>query len=310
MNVNRDKWDESVPLHVASPLYDVPAFLRGRTTLHPLEVEEMGPVRGRTLLHLQCHFGLDTLSWARRGATVTGVDFSLPAIRAARALARRSGTPARFVRSNVYDLPGTLGGSFDLVYTGKGATCWLPDIGRWARVVAAFLAPGGRLFLFEDHPVIEVFPNGSQVTSLEAKVPYFTRGSIREEFDGTYATDVKMKHRVSYSWIHPVGEVLTALATAGLVIESVREYPFSYWHRYAFMTEDRHGYWHLTRGEGLLPLAWSVTARRPAEVTPARRAGIGSPGSGRRRRGRTRRPPTSGTARRTPASRSTARRAG
>ncbi|MGP8078771.1 MAG: class I SAM-dependent methyltransferase [Thermoplasmata archaeon] len=262
MNVNRRKWDESVPLHFAAPSYDVPSFLRGRSTLEPLEVREMGPVRGKTLLHLQCHFGLDTLSWARRGATVTGVDFSLPAIRAARRLARQAGLAARFVRSNVYDLPEVLEGTFDIVYTAKGATCWLPDLGRWAEVVARYLRPGGRFYLLEDHPVAEIFPNDTGVTRLEPKVRYLDPRALREEYDGTYATDVKMKHRVTYSWIHPVGEMLSSLISAGLDIESVREYPYSYWRRYPFMTRDRQGYWHLAAEEGLVPLMWSVTARR------------------------------------------------
>jgi len=262
MNVNRRKWDESVPLHVAAPSYDVPSFLRGRSTLQPLEVKEMGSVRGKSLLHLQCHFGLDTLTWARRGARVTGVDFSLPAVRAARRLARRAGIKARFIQSNVYDLPDVLNGSFDIVYTGKGAMCWLPDIERWAQVVATFLKPGGRLYLLEDHPVAEIFPNDPPITSLVPKDPYFGSRALREVYDGTYATHEKMKYKVSYSWIHPISETLSALIRHGLDITSVREYPYSYWPRYPFMTEDRQGYWHLTQQAGVIPLMWSVTARR------------------------------------------------
>lgn len=262
MAVNRRKWDEAVPLHVASPGYDVPAFLRGTSTLRPIEVKEVGPVRGKSLLHLQCHFGLDTLSWARRGARVTGVDYSRPAVRAAKRLAREAGLSARFLESNVYDLADSLGEQFDIVYTAKGALCWLPDIDRWAEVVARFLRPGGRFYLLEDHPVIDVFPNGATTTRLEAKLPYFNARAMREEFDGTYATSAKMRHRVSYSWNHTVSETLSALIQHGIEIVLVREYPFSYWHRYPFMTEDRYGYWHLSRDEGLLPLMWSVTGRR------------------------------------------------
>ncbi|MGA7846160.1 MAG: class I SAM-dependent methyltransferase [Thermoplasmata archaeon] len=262
MSVNRAKWDESVPLHVAAPSYDVPSFLRGRSTLPRLEIDQVGSVRGKSLLHLQCHFGLDTLSWARRGAEVTGVDFSLPAIRAARRLARQAGIHARFVHSNIYDLAEALDGRFDVVYTGKGATCWLPDLDRWGEVIARFLKPGGRFFLIEDHPVADVFPNGKEVTRLEPKVPYFDTRALREEFDGTYATRTKMQHRVSYSWAHTVSETLTALLRHGLYIESVREYPFSFWQRYPFMAEDRRGYWYLMQQKGLLPLMWSVTARR------------------------------------------------
>jgi SAM-dependent methyltransferase len=262
MGVNRRKWDESVPLHVASASYDVPSFLRGRSTLLSLELAETGPVRGKSLLHLQCHFGLDTLSWAREGAQVTGVDFSPPAIRAARRLAREARIRARFIRSNVYDLPDVLDDRFDIVYTGKGALCWLPDIDRWAEVVAGFLNPGGKLFFLEDHPFVELFPNEGATAELQPKTPYFDSAAIREEYDGTYATDVKMRHRVSYSWIHKVSDILSSLAKHGLDIESVREYPYSYWHRFPLMKEDSRGLWHLDRDEGLIPLMWSVSARR------------------------------------------------
>jgi SAM-dependent methyltransferase len=266
MTVNRRKWDESVPLHVAAPSYDVPSFLRGRSTLEPLEIHEMGPVRGKTLLHLQCHFGLDTLSWARRGARVTGVDFSRPAVLTARRLAIQAGIRARFVQSNVYDLPQKLREAFDIVYTGKGALWWLPDMDRWAEVVATFLKPSGRFYLLEDHPVAEIFPNDAPISRLEAKVPYFSNQAFREEYDGTYATRTKMKHKVSYGWIHPVSEILSALIRHGLDIVSIREYPYSYWRRYPFMKEDRHGYWHLTQQQGLVPLMWSVTAQRRESV--------------------------------------------
>ncbi|MCI4352648.1 MAG: class I SAM-dependent methyltransferase [Thermoplasmata archaeon] len=268
MNINRHKWDESVPLHVASRAYDVPSFLRGRSTLRPLEIKELGPVRGRSLLHLQCHFGLDTLSWARRGARVTGVDFSLPAIRAARRMAREAGVQARFLQSNLYELTEVIDERFDIVYTGKGALCWLPDIEGWAEVVARVLKPGGRFFLLEDHPIAELFTNDT-ATGFELKNRYFGGQAIREEFDGTYATDAKMKFRVSYSWIHPVSTIVNALVERGLSIDSVKEYSYSYWHRYRAMVEDRHGWWHLTKSEGQIPLMLSLKARnRAAESRP------------------------------------------
>jgi SAM-dependent methyltransferase len=219
MEVNRRKWDESVPLHVESPLYDVPTFRRGRSTLRSLEVEALGPVRGKTLLHLQCHFGLDTLSWARLGARVTGVDFSPAAITAATRLGKELGVPARFVRANVYDLPRSLKDQFDIVYTGRGAICWLPDIAAWARVVARFLKPGGRFYLLDDHPVADVYPNEDSVTDLRLTYPYFGGRPQRDDYAGTYAaTEAHMTHRVSYSWVHTVSQVLDALIDAGLVI--------------------------------------------------------------------------------------------
>ena len=156
--VNREMWDERVPIHVASELYDVEAFVAGRSSLRPFELAELPDVRGRTLVHPQCHFGEDTLSWARLGAHVTGLDFSGPAVVAARELAARCELEAEFVEANVYDASEALGGRrFDIVYTGLGALNWLPDIERWASVMASLVAPGGCLYLAEFHPFTHVF---------------------------------------------------------------------------------------------------------------------------------------------------------
>lgn len=263
MATNRRMWDESVPLHVASQSYDVPGFRRGGLSIHSLEVEDVGPVRGRSLLHLQCHFGMDTLSWARLGARVTGVDFSPPAIAAAQQLAVETSLDGRFVESNVYDLPKVLKGKFDVVYTGKGAICWLPNMARWAKVAAHFLKPGGRFYLLEDHPIAEVFENGPTTTSYAFQLPYFGGRPCRDDSPGTYAApNARLQHAVSYSWIHPVSETLGALIGAGLRITAVREYPFSYWHRYPFLRLRRDGWWHSTVKDGRVPLMWTVKARK------------------------------------------------
>ena len=264
MTVNRRMWDESVPLHLASRSYDVPGFRSGRNPLARVELEELGPVRGRSLLHLQCHFGMDTLAWARLGARVTGVDFSPPAIRAARELADELGVNARFVRSNVYDARRHLPGRFDIVYTGKGALCWLPSLPRWAEIVARFLNPGGRFFLLEDHPIAETYGNGRGVKRLRLQHPYFQRGPLRDESEGTYAAPTaRLRNSLSFSWTHPLSLVLDALINSGLRVQSVREYPYTYWRRFPFMHEEPDGYWHLDREEGLIPLMYSVRAERP-----------------------------------------------
>jgi SAM-dependent methyltransferase len=264
MAVNRRKWDESVALHVASPSYDVPAFIGGRSTLRTIEVEGLAPVRNRSLLHLQCHFGMDTLSWARRGARVTGVDFSGPAVEAARGLAAQTGLDARFVQSNIYELPRKLRGEFDLVYTGKGALCWLPDLAKWARIVARYLKPGGRLFFLEDHPAADVYRNEDDADHFQFEFPYFATEPQRDEYPGTYAaTTAKMRNRVSYGWAHPVSEVLNSLSDAGLEIGRIGEYPYSYWHKFPFMRKDAEGWWRLTRDQDMVPLMWSISASKP-----------------------------------------------
>src|SRR5262245_17112552 len=153
IDLNRAHWDEVVPLHVASEFYDVASFRAGRSTLLPVELREVGDVRGKTLLHLQCHFGMDTLSWAREGATVTGADFSGPAIEVARGLSAELGIPARFVESDVYSLPEVLDEPFDIVFASYGVLCWLPDFPAWARIAASFLNPGGVFYLLDGHGI-------------------------------------------------------------------------------------------------------------------------------------------------------------
>ena len=170
--LNRDMWNERVPLHLRSRLYDLPKFKAGALSLRSHEIADLGDVRGKELVHLQCHFGKDTLSWARLGAHVTGLDFSEAAVRAAVALAAEIGVEARFVTADVYDSPEALGGrTFDIVYTGVGALCWLPDMTRWAKVIFNLLQPGGELYLYEFHPLKWIFGETDKPDILDA---YFT----------------------------------------------------------------------------------------------------------------------------------------
>ncbi len=198
---NRALWDDRVPAHVASDFYDVEGFKAGRSALEPFEIEEAGPVDGLDLVHLQCHFGLDTLSWARLGAHVTGLDFSEPAVGSARRLASDVGIDADFVASDVYDAVAALGGrTFDVVYTGLGALNWLPDILRWAGVVDALLRPGGFLYLAEFHPFTDVF----SYQDLTVETSYW--GDPAGEWshgDGSYVeTEDRFAADESWEWNH------------------------------------------------------------------------------------------------------------
>ena len=185
LEANRRLWDAWTPFHVASAFYDVDGFKAGRKELGPIELAGVGDVRGRSLLHLQCHFGLDTLAWAGRGAIVTGVDFSEPAIVAARALAAELGIDARFVVSDVYALPDRLAGEYDIVFTSHGVLSWLPDLAGWARVVARFLKPGGAFFVVDTHPFAYVFDDERTDSELRVRYPYFPRPEpLREEKTG------------------------------------------------------------------------------------------------------------------------------
>jgi SAM-dependent methyltransferase len=229
--------------------------------VRPFEVDELGPVDGRTLLHLQCHFGLDTLSWARLGARVTGLDFSGPAVEAAARLAHDVGVDAEFVQADVYDAVDALEQRrFDVVYTGKGALNWLPDIGRWAEICAALVAPGGTFYLSEFHPVSDIFA----WRTLEPERSYFETAPCFDDSPGTYADlEAVTTHNASYEWQHPLGSVITALIEAGLRIEFLHEYPFTLFPRWPFLVSQDDGTFVLPPEMPPLPLVYSVRATKP-----------------------------------------------
>ena len=223
---NRAWWDGVVPIHEASRGYDRAGFLRGEKPLCPVERDELGPlVGGKALLHLQCHFGIDTLNWARLGATVTGLDFSAPAIEAARRLSAESGIPGRFVCANVYDAPVTIGETFDIVYTGIGALNWLPDIRAWAEVAASCLRPSGLLYLYEGHPMLWTLDAERSDGELVVRERYFELAEpLVSESESTYVDGPGFARRKNCEWNHGLGETITAIVAAGLVIEFVHEH--------------------------------------------------------------------------------------
>lgn len=262
---NRQHWDEVVPIHMQAVSYNVEGFKAGASKLHAVELAEVGDVRGKTLLHLQCHFGLYTLSWAREGAIVTGIDFSAPAIEAARTLAADCGIDARFLLNDVYSLPDVLDEQFDVVYTSYGALCWLPDIGRWAQVAAHFVKPGGTFYVAEFHPIVGIFDDAPDAPDLIVRYPYFTpEQPLRFDEETTYAgPPVKLQNRATYEWPHPTSEVLTALIDAGLRIEFFHEFPFTGWAQIPSMMEWRDGQARLKDRDGSLPLTYSIRATKP-----------------------------------------------
>jgi 2-polyprenyl-3-methyl-5-hydroxy-6-metoxy-1,4-benzoquinol methylase len=257
-DLNRAWWDERVPLHVGSAFYDVKGFKAGGSTLRPCEVEEVGDVSGRSLVHIQCHFGLDTLSWARRGARVTGLDFSKPAIEAASALAAEVGLEAEFVTASVYDAAGALGAHrFDVVYTGLGALNWLPDLHRWANVIVDLLRPDGVLYLSEFHPITWVF--GDDQPTLEND--YFQREPLAIEEPGTYADlDAPTEHNDTEEWQHTLGDIVSAVLDAGLTLELLHEHDYTLFPRWPFLNQVGTTY-RIPAGRPRLPLMFSLRAR-------------------------------------------------
>ncbi|MDP2360895.1 MAG: class I SAM-dependent methyltransferase [bacterium] len=261
---NRRIWDAAVAPHAASAFYDVEGFLAGRGTLDADLIDELGPLDGLTLVHLQCHFGLDTLSLARRGARVTGVDFSPAAVAKAREIAARAGLEARFVEAELGQVPERLPETFDLVFTGGGALCWLPDLEAWGRVVAGLLKPGGRLLLRDFHPALGMFaPEERAGGWLRLEAPYFRAGGPAVWTDGLVYASEQGPVGETVEWAHGIGEVVQALLDAGLVLERLREYPYCSYRSHSFLVE-REGRWVHPSHPGGLPLMMLVQARRPA----------------------------------------------
>lgn len=266
---NRAMWDERVPIHTGSDFYDLDAFRAGKDSLRAFELAEVGDVTGRSLLHLQCHIGLDTLSWARHGAAqVVGLDFSEPAVETARSLARDLGLPpdrAAFVAADVHDAAEAVpDSSYDIVYTGVGALNWLPDIDRWAETAASLVAPGGFLYLAEFHPLTDCLDDatGSRIVH-----DYFSRDAWVDETPGTYADfDAPTVHNRSVEWQHPVGNVVSALAAAGLRIEFLHEHDASLFARFTALERQSDGCYRFPAERPRIPLMYSIKATRPERL--------------------------------------------
>jgi SAM-dependent methyltransferase len=260
---NRRSWDERVPIHVASEFYDVEGWLREGRGPRPAEAEALGDVTGLDLVHLQCHFGLDTLAWARAGARVTGLDFSEPAIEQARLLARRAGLDDRatFVCADVYDAVEALGHhSYDVVYVSLGALCWLPFVDRWAAVVASLLQHGGRLFVHDVHPLSDAFSDDELVIEnsyFEEPEPYVDDSGFTYT-DGTYSLSMGR----NYSWAHSLGEIVTALIGHGLTLERLEEHDWTSFARFPWLVRDSDQHFSIPAGRPRVPLSFSLLARR------------------------------------------------
>lgn len=255
---NLDNWNERTPVHARSKFYDVEGFKKGRSTLKHLETEELGEVRGQSLLHLQCHFGLDTLSWARAGAVVTGVDFSDNAIELARSLSHETGLQARFICSDIYQLPDVLKETFDMVFASYGVLCWISDVPRWMNVASAYLKPGGTLYLIDDHPMAGIFG-----TDLNIEDPYFHHEQpISCTPQGTYADRSAAISATTYQWVHSLSDIVNAAIHAGLQLEFVHEFPFCAWERFPGHMKEEKG-WHTMKDPKIeIPLLFSIKAHK------------------------------------------------
>ncbi|MDD3043847.1 MAG: class I SAM-dependent methyltransferase [Candidatus Delongbacteria bacterium] len=256
-NTNKKNWNERVGIHKKSRFYDVEGFIKGRSSLDRLELEELGDVKGKRLLHLQCHFGMSTLSLARLGAEVTGADFSDKAIELAKELTEQTGLKAEFVCSNVLELDEHLKGEYDIVFASYGVFCWINDLNRWFEIASYFLKPGGELVILDGHPTNHLFEYNEEKKEIEMIGPYFNNGPHRYVEDNTYTDgDEKLVNNVEYEWAHPVSEFINSAVKNGLRIKSFKEYPFMSWNRYPNMVKNDEGYWYLEGKD--LPFTFSM----------------------------------------------------
>jgi SAM-dependent methyltransferase len=268
---NLDLWNNWAEINAASSTYDLQSFRQGKISLNPLELEEVGDVSGKSLLHLQCHFGKDTMSWARLGATVTGADFSDRAIELARALAAELNIPARFILSDLYNLPNVLQGEFDIVYTTYGAISWLPDMEAWGRVAAHFVKPGGFFYVADFHPFAYVFENSQEDPAMRVTYPMSNPHDkpLRFETKGNYADPDSDYQGVEYGWNHSMSDIINALIKAGLQIDFLHEHHFSVdGSMFKGLQPDGPDYFVLSNPteREAIPMMFSIKAHKPVET--------------------------------------------
>ena len=264
LHTNQQLWNDWTALHESSEFYDLAGFRAGKSSLRPIERAELTNVAGRSLLHLQCHFGLDTLSWARQGATVTGVDIADRSIALAQALSAELGIPATFVCSDVEHAPDVLGGQFDIVFTSYGVLPWLRDLQRWAGVIAHFLKPNGIFYLVDDHPFMRSLSTNESGELVAGNPYFFSDTPTRIEARGSYAApgDEQTPLREWYIWNHSLGEIMSALIDAGLRIEFLHEFPFAMRAKFPGMQRGADGVWRFANRPDF-PLLFSLQARKP-----------------------------------------------
>lgn len=278
--VNRAHWDEKVGIHLGPRGYDLAMLRAGHGRFHTIEEAELGPVSAKRVLHLQCHFGADSLKLAQRGATVVGLDFSAEAIAAAHRLAGELGLAdrARFVLADLYDAPTATPepASFDLVFVSWGALCWLPNIRRWAGIVAHFLRPGGSLYLAEAHPAAMVFDDAALLPDGRPGffAPYFAREPVVMEETRDYTDETAtVRNATTYTWVHPLSDIISGLLEAGMMLDWLHEHDGVPWRMFRALTRGDDRLWHWP-DKPWLPLAFSLRATR----LPATAGASGSAG--------------------------------
>lgn len=268
---NKDSWNKRTVVHRDSSFYGLKEFKEGETSLTKIELEELGDVKGKSLLHLQCHFGMDTLSWARLGAKCVGIDLSDEAIKTARELNDELGLDAKFGCCNIYDLHpqnlesskfspvgGDIEGAFDIVFTSYGTIGWLPDLDKWAELISYYLKPGGIFYIADFHPALWMMDDDFTYI----KYSYFNKEVIAEELQGTYGDRNAAITTTNYGWNHPFSEILNSLIKNGLTILHLNEFPFSPFNCFNNVEQGADGMWRIKGMDEKLPMMYSIKARK------------------------------------------------
>lgn len=280
LETNKKYWNESVEIHKKSTFYDFDAFKKGKNKLiGSLEQKELGDINGKKLLHLQCHFGMDTLLLARLGAEVTGVDFSDAAIIEAKQLSKELNIPAKFVHTDINSMVGNIDSSeykseefmnlrdekFDIVFTSSGVLGWLDDINKWAEVIVHYLKLGGFFYIKEIHPASQLYEYSKETNQLVLNYPYFHSSKpleFKDEKD--YADkDAVLKNTTNYEWVHNISYIIMSLLNRGLKLEFFHEFPFTCYQQYPNMKPDEDGCFWFTNKDINIPLMFSLKASKP-----------------------------------------------
>ena len=255
---NKNLWNQRTVIHKASSFYDLPSFLKGKTSLNEIELRELGNIEGKKILHLQCHFGMDTLSLARTGAKVTGVDLSDTAIDEAKKLNQQLGLDAKFICCNVYELKDFLNDKFDIVFTSYGVIGWLPDLHKWAEIIAHYLKPGGFFYMAEFHPVVWMLDEEFK----GVKYYYHNQEVIVLDAQGTYTDRNAEIQSKEYSWNHSTSEVLNSLLSQNLQLNFFNEYSYSPYPCFQNIVQGIDGNWRVKGLEDKIPMVFSLKASK------------------------------------------------
>ena len=261
LEINKQSWNKKTPIHLTSDFYDVEGFLNGNTSLNPIELALLGDVNGKSILHLQCHFGQDTLSLGRMGADVTGIDLSDKAIESANELAIKIGVDATFICCNIYDLPNLLDKKFDIVFTSYGTIGWLPDLDKWAEVVSTFLKSEGKFVFVEFHPVVWMFDDNFDKIGYN----YFNSGPIIEVYNGTYADKTADLSQEYVMWNHGMAEVLNALIKNNIQINSLDDFDYSPYNCFSETIEFEPKKFRIKHLDNKIPMVYSIVGSKTSK---------------------------------------------